>query len=591
MLLAEALTRLLYLWDIGLLDQLPELLLRERIPVVLIQILNQTLFTQTSEGGWGSESSCETTAYGILTLKAVSSLPLHGLLNESIRSGIRLGQHLLIRCENGWAKPAYVWIEKVTYGSATLSEVYCIAAMHALQQPPHIWSQKTVSLVDIPERVVAKLVAFFPALEGLQSEPIWKMRASAVEACTFLSQLRSARADILPRQKEAKNKYVVYIPFIWILVNNLHHLDISADLLWDMMVLTVCNFRVDEYMETAVVRFSEADLEQAKSIVQALCAAEQLEHSFKNGTGDDDSVTDHGSRTTESAITINGFKANGADAIATEANEKYAVSLLVNFRAVIGHYTRAMLAYPRLVYASPADQSRFRCLLRTFLLAHIEQITDNSRFSTQNSWNASRTTIITRPRTSFYIWAHSIGADSISCPMSFAFLACLVGGINSPSQEKRQRSVADCFESVRQNYLAEDLCSRLAVMSRLYNDFGSVIRDRLEANINSINFPEFHAHSGDILVPAKHDSNSDSSNEEKLKGDLLRLAQDERQNADVALLKLLSDLKEKPGGHGIGSQDRIANAVRLFTGVTKLFADIYVARDLSNRIQTSNGLL
>ncbi len=589
MLLAEALTRLLYLWDIGLLDHLPELLLRERVPVVLIQILNQTLFAQTANGGWGSEISCETTAYGILTLNAVSSLPLHGFLNESIKSGILLGQHLLIRSENGWAKPTYVWIEKVTYGSATLSEAYCIAAMHALQQTPHAWSQKTVSLVDIPEKVVANLVAFFPSLEGLQSEPIWTMRASAVEACTFLPQLRSARADILPRQKEAKNKYVTYIPFIWILVNNLYHLDISADLLWDMMVLTVCNFRVDEYMETAVARFSEADLEQAKSIVQALCTVEQQEHPVKNGGGDGDFTSDLESRTTESAITVNGFKANGADAIATEANEKYAVSLLVNFRAVIGHYTRAMLAYPRIVYASSADQSRFRYLLRTFLLSHIEQIADNSRFSTQTSWNASRTTIITGPRTSFYVWAHSIGADSISCPMSFAFLACLVGAMNSPLQEKRQRSAADCFESVRQQYLAEDLCSRLAVMSRLYNDFGSVVRDRLEANINSINFPEFHSHSSEGIVPAEHDS--DSINEEKLKGDLLRLAQDERQNADVALLKLLSDLKGKPGDHRIGSQGRRVNAVRLFTGVTKLFADIYVSRDLSNRIRTSNSLL
>lgn len=160
-------------------------------------------------------------------------------LEESIKSSIQRGQHLLIRSEHGWASPAYVWIEKVTYGSTTLSEVYCIAAMHALQQPPHAWSQKTASLVDIPEKAVAKLEAFFPSLEGLQIEPIWTMRASAVEACTFLPQLRSARADILPQQKEAKDKYLTSIPFIWILVNNLHHLDMSADILWDMMVLTV----------------------------------------------------------------------------------------------------------------------------------------------------------------------------------------------------------------------------------------------------------------------------------------------------------------------------------------------------------------
>lgn len=65
MFLAEALTQLLVVWDQGLLKTLPEALIRDRIPVMLPQILNRTLLAQT-EGG--PERCPEITAYGILTL-------------------------------------------------------------------------------------------------------------------------------------------------------------------------------------------------------------------------------------------------------------------------------------------------------------------------------------------------------------------------------------------------------------------------------------------------------------------------------------------------------------------------------------------
>lgn len=74
MLLAEALAQLLSLWDEGLLEELPETLLPDRIPVVLIQILNRTLLTRHPNGSWGVNDSPETTAYAILTLAVVSPL-------------------------------------------------------------------------------------------------------------------------------------------------------------------------------------------------------------------------------------------------------------------------------------------------------------------------------------------------------------------------------------------------------------------------------------------------------------------------------------------------------------------------------------
>ncbi len=98
-----------------------------------------------------------------------------------------------------------------------------------------------------------------------------------MEGYAFLGQLSSARMDILPRQREAKSEYLAYVPLTWILVNNVYGLDLSAKLLWDMMVLTVCNFGKDEYMETVVARCSETNLEQIKFIIYDLCFVEQFD--------------------------------------------------------------------------------------------------------------------------------------------------------------------------------------------------------------------------------------------------------------------------------------------------------------------------
>ena len=88
MLLAEALTRLLSLWDEGFLEQLPETLLRDHIPVVLIQIFNHTLLTRHPNGSWGLNDSPETPAYAILTLTAVSPLSWFVIHNKEIESAI-----------------------------------------------------------------------------------------------------------------------------------------------------------------------------------------------------------------------------------------------------------------------------------------------------------------------------------------------------------------------------------------------------------------------------------------------------------------------------------------------------------------------
>lgn len=95
MLLAEALVNLLQLWDKGTLKLLPEPLLRDFIPLVLIQILNRTLLTQSDKGGWSTDKSPEISAYAILTLVAVSTLPWFELLGTETQLALEAGWRFL----------------------------------------------------------------------------------------------------------------------------------------------------------------------------------------------------------------------------------------------------------------------------------------------------------------------------------------------------------------------------------------------------------------------------------------------------------------------------------------------------------------
>ena len=592
MLLAEALVRLLFLWDRGLLSGVPETLVNDRIPVVTIQILNRTLFAQTETGGWGADGASENTAYGILTLRTLSSLPWHTLLQDRIVTGIASGQQFLSQSKNEWTKPAKLWIGKVMYGSAELSEAYCLAAMKT-SKTSRSWSQRITDIIRIDEKQISKLVNVFSSLKGFRNEPHWKLMSSAIEGFTFLQQLKSARMDILPCQKDAKNEYMAYVPITWTLINNLLHLNTCTNLLWDMMVLTVCIFRLDEYIETSVARFSKSHLELTKVIIRDLCAAEvsidvqtrdqSLKIPVKVDHVDEQFTTEATSQTKSTPSTRSSLNGDKAESTAIEVNGKHSVSPLVSFRATIGHYTRAMLAYPRVVHASPADQAHYRSLLRSYLLSHISQVTDNSRFATQSSWNSSATSVFVKPRTSFYTWAHSTGADSVACPIAFAFLICILGSTTAASTNSGKSYSADeFFGSARQKYLAEDLCSHLAVMSRLYNDYGSIVRDRLEANINSVNFPEFHSHSEEFHATSR--GNSATMAEEKLKRELLEIAEYERNLSDATFQLLLSDMEGVDGRAVTEKEKAKVNGLRLFVGVVMLYADVAEVRDISNYV-------
>jgi len=117
-------------------------------------------------------------------------------------------------------------------------------------------------------------------------------------------------------------------------------------------------------------------------------------------------------------------------------------------------------------------------------------------------------------------------------------------------------------------------------MSRLFNDWSSVVRDQKEGNLNSLNFPEFCAGSCDESLEGLKVSDKEV---ETVRASLLHLSEYERQASRLAMTNLFEELEahKKPDCTGT-SFKALRKPIELFVYVTELFADMYVAKDLTN---------
>ncbi|CAG8952563.1 hypothetical protein HYFRA_00009669 [Hymenoscyphus fraxineus] len=103
--------------------------------------------------------------------------------------------------------------------------------------------------------------------------------------------------------------------------------------------------------------------------------------------------------------------------------------------------------------------------------------------------------------------------------------------------------------SVRQKYPFEDVCRHLARITRLFNDYGSAERDKIERIVNSVNFPEFQ-----LEAQGKINDEYDECNDprriamrkqEFVRGDLFWIASYERKCMYSALAELEKTVDNK----------------------------------------------
>jgi hypothetical protein len=535
MLLAQTFRKLMVLVDMGSLPALPEDLIHESIPLVMTQALHRTLHWQQSDGSW-NDGNVEISAYALLTICSASQMPWTSELEKPVHEAVKRGQQFLMRSSAKWGNINHLWVEKVTYGSSVLCKAYCLAASKAATNyvpPKRAWSSQLSVLLRMPSKRLSQQAAFFSGIPLFEDEKDWKICASLIEGQFFLPYLQRARLEIFPRENMNKDEYLEYIPFTWISCSNKGAF-LDSDLLLDMMIVSMLNYQADEYMETvAGVRFP-GDLNTVQCLVQSL---------FTNG---DMPVT----QDEEGVDTIS--KRNQAPQADTSLD-----ALCIAIKSTLNGFKTHIMLHPAIQYSSRASRAQLSLQFERFLLAHQTHSTDNVLFSAQ----AQSDQQLTYPTTnSFWDWVHSTAAIHTSCPYSWSWIACRIES-------------GDCLEpfpTPTAKYLAQDLGAHLSTMCRMYNDYGSIARDKDEKNLNSVNFPEFENRVPDsgLVVFEKQRLGL-----EERKRELFDMAEYERSCVESAKERLFPLLRPN-----------VREILNVFVNVTDLYGQIYVARDIASRM-------
>lgn len=236
-----SLVKLLKCWDSGQLPSLPQDLVHNQIPLVLFQISIRTLEKQSSDGSWGLIfPSREITAYAVLTLKVLSSLPWLAHFRSCISKAVRQGSIFLIMSHDNWNCLEHIWVEKVTYALPPLSRTYCIAALCA--ETSFKWSESVASLGIMSSEKIIKLARFFSQLPMFSEDERWRLEADVAAGMFFLQRLISVSSAIFPRQEHIHYKYLEYIPFSWIATNRRNGGLLPNVILWETMMISLLDY-------------------------------------------------------------------------------------------------------------------------------------------------------------------------------------------------------------------------------------------------------------------------------------------------------------------------------------------------------------
>ncbi|KAI1136024.1 Ent-kaurene synthase [Hypoxylon sp. FL0543] len=529
--------------------------LRNQIPLVSVKILVRTMHLQRNDGSW--DGICETTAYAVLTLSWLFRLPwCRQIFSEEIMSRIHNGKRFLHSHRDRWAIGNYLWIEKTTYASNILAESYCLAAV----------------FVSIDVHAQCQLGAFHPFTSGLLDPSLRAMRkakellrrvplfcgvspqvlnAAEFLACHELNNLHEHRLEIFPRTGMGEDRYLTFIPLTWMACDILQGGPMCHSVLREMTFLSMLNYQLDEYMEIVIENKFKGDLNAVKRVIYELCSGIDKTSLKENGDNRDGHA-------------------------GTSASVQHGDSeLLKDIEATLRKYVGCILQHPKVLSRPLRERANLASELQTFLLAHVTHAKDNHRFfgrhtaspgSRAISSDAARSTRRcalpvqwTNPGRTFYSWVRSTSADHTSCPFSWAFFNCLIA-----------ETCGSIYATAATSYVAEDVGRHLASLCRMYNDYGSISRDRDEGNLNSINFPEFHLDLGDMESDADIETAVRNVKEE-----LMSIAEYERRALNAAVAELAAQL-----GKG-----QLLNAVRLFVNVTDLYGQIYVVKDIATRKQ------
>jgi hypothetical protein len=608
MLSSQALSQVLQLWTDSKLPQFP-LWLVHRAQLVLAQSLYRTLQTILQLSDKSRNISKEETAYSIITLATALRMSIFNELRDVIESGILKARILL---GEEYSSSNCIWVEKVTYSVHSVSEAYILSALKISEQSVNRNIAQPHPLFTARAQ---KLIKFFSKLPLYSSLPSWVMKLSYLEAALFEPKLRELRLNIFPRAGMAEDKYFEYIPLTWTAANASNASHVSNSFLHEMMVISFLNYQVDEYMESVATVVYGDDLDALEVLIENILGSLGRQgisnEVFKENDYKQALPSENGKRSIDSLKEPNGNSHHNGESnsrhtkkraraySSDKANEETGILNRSKHEAqpfksgpdhkkreaVIGclsAFIRYIVRHEAVIKASSFDRANVINGLRTFLAAHIQQAKDNAYLSKTYSSivnGAKRSVVFERPGRTFFDWVHTTSSDHTSCPYSFFFVLCLLS-----------KDGQDCFETPAEKYASQSLCRHLAIMCRMYNDYGSVLRDSEEFNLNSLNFPEFvyakasNGSSNPMATSATLSNEIENDALESAKEELLAIAQYERVEMEQALRRLQAIAGTNP--HKL----RVIEVLKMFCDVTDSYGQIYMARDIASRMKFSKSV-
>lgn len=617
----------------GNLEELDEDL-RMRVYITLFQACLRALLRQSNP------NSIEETAYHVLVLCEARRLPLFESLAPVVDDKLNT---LIFLLENSTESAIEstsnrLWIEKVSYGSRVLTQSYKLAALKAASQPVRASETTFLDAASARPDTSKKFVKLLKQTPLFASTPEWQIQASMTEASLFQPLLRRRRCDVFPRKNMAPDQYFDLIPLTWTSCNNRSTRFVSANFMYEMMVISFLCFQADEFMEAVAGPAFQGNLSSLRRLINDIFEELALD---AIGDGNEFQPMDRSKSTSESTVTV----VNGVRNAETQNRRKTGLELtegsLANSSPIAPdqtpEYQEVLNALIRFVYhiaghrsvrtASAWDQRSTLRELQIYLQAHVTQSEDNQYLVqtrrrgniSRESWPDEKITNKHQPphsicgsslKDGYFRWIRDTSGDHTACTYAYAFAGCLISSsmrqrnhqigryrsrdqTANRSQCPTDRSVTteESFPTGCTKYLSAVACQHLAAMCRMYNDYGSVARDAAEDNLNSVDFPELRgspSRCGQIRSAGDYGLNGDFRNGdlhhrvEENKKTLFALAQYERKWFQDAMERLREEMQ------ALGRK-RNMEAWDLFSDVTDLYGQIYMVRDIASSLTNGNG--
>jgi len=197
----------------------PEIIVQTKAPIALFQTLIRILQAQNENGSWGS---CEETAYAILALTSLSSLPFVSIVIPTIQTALDLGRQFLMAnscCTRDTKDAACLWVDKVNYRVPPLSYSYVLAALYSttskIRGYPPVMTGELERLILIPTRKVYKFLRFYRKMPMYRNCKDWQLLAYIAEGYLYLPMLLDVSKQVWGREGMGKPNYMEAVPYTW----------------------------------------------------------------------------------------------------------------------------------------------------------------------------------------------------------------------------------------------------------------------------------------------------------------------------------------------------------------------------------------